>query len=70
MEKRRITKGAMVGRSTYKNKVQGFENNSFDVGVGKLLKSIKNYIQKTYKNPDDMVKTIQQMKMLDLQVHT
>jgi hypothetical protein len=24
----------MVGRSTYKNNVQRFENNSFDVGVG------------------------------------
>ena len=28
----------------------------------KSLKSIKNYIQKTYKMPDDIVKAIQQMK--------
>ncbi len=31
-----------------------------------MLKNIKNYIQKTYKDPDDMVKTIQQMKRLSL----
>ncbi len=65
----RFAKGA-AGRSTYKSKVQGLENNTFDVGassnpakfVSKSLKNIKNYIQKTYKDPDDMVKTIQQMK--------
>ena len=28
----------------------------------KSLKSIENYIQKTYKMPDDIVKAIQQMK--------
>jgi hypothetical protein len=32
----------------------------------KLLKYIENYIQKTYKDPDDMVKTIQQMKRVIL----
>jgi hypothetical protein len=32
----------------------------------KLLRNIKNYIQKTYKEPDDIVKTIQQMKKVDL----
>jgi hypothetical protein len=65
----RFTKGGKVGRSTYKSKVQGLENNTFNVGASsdpakfsKLLKNIKNYIQKTYKDPDDMVKTIQQMK--------
>ncbi len=33
----------------------------------KLLKSIENYIQKTYKKPDDIVKAIQKLKqpMLD-----
>jgi len=48
------------------SKVQGLENDTFDVGASshpakfsKLLKNIKNYIQKTYKDPDDMVKTIQ-----------
>jgi hypothetical protein len=32
----------------------------------KLLKIIEQYIQKTYKDPDDMVKTIQQMKRVIL----
>ena len=32
----------------------------------KLLKNIKNYIQKTYKDPDNIVKTIQQMKRVNL----
>jgi hypothetical protein len=32
----------------------------------KLLKNIENYIQETYKDPDDMVKTIQQMKRVIL----
>ncbi len=32
----------------------------------KLLRNIKNYIQKTYKELDDIVKTIQQMKKADL----
>ncbi len=31
----------------------------------KLLRNIKNYIQKTYKEPDNIVKTIQQMKKAD-----
>jgi hypothetical protein len=64
----RFAKGA-AGRSMYKSKVQGLENNTFDVGASnnpakfsKLLKNIENYIQKTYKDPDDMVKTIQKMK--------
>jgi hypothetical protein len=53
--------------------VQGLENNAFDVGASsdpvrfsKLLKNIENYIQKTYKDPDDMVKTIQTMKKVSL----
>ena len=48
--------------------MQGLENNTFNVGASsnaakfsKLLKKTKNYIQKTYTDPDDMVKTIQQM---------
>jgi hypothetical protein len=64
----RFAKGA-AGRSTYKSKVQGLENNTLDVGASsnpakfsKSLKNIKNYTQKIYKDPDDMVKTIQQMK--------
>ena len=68
-----FARGAMTGRSTYKSKVQGLENNTFDVGAlshpvkfSKSLKNIENYIQKTYKDPDDMVKTIQKMKKVSL----
>ncbi len=32
----------------------------------KSLRKIENYIQKTYKEPDNIVKTIQQMKKADL----
>jgi hypothetical protein len=68
----RFAKGA-AGRSTYKSKVQGLENDTFDVGASsnpakfsKSLKNIKNYIQKTYKDQDNMVKTIQKMKWVIL----
>jgi hypothetical protein len=61
----RFAKGAAAGRSTYKSKVQGLESNTFDVGAlsnptkfSKSLKNIENYIQKTYMDPDNMVKTI------------
>jgi hypothetical protein len=61
-----FAKEATLGRSTYKSNVQGLESDTFDVGASsdpakfsKLLKNIKNYIQKTYKDPDNMVKTIQ-----------
>ncbi len=57
----------------YKSAVVGLENNTFNVGVwsdptkfSKPLRNIKNYIQKTYKEPDGIVKTIQQMKKADL----
>ncbi len=57
----------------YKSAVVRLENDTFDVGAwsdpakfSKLLRNIKNYIQKTYKEPDDIVKTIQQMKKADL----
>ncbi len=53
--------------------MQGLENNTFNVGASsnpakfsKLLKNTDNYIQKTYKDPDDMVKTIQKMKRVIL----
>jgi len=49
------------------------ENDNFDVGASsnpakfsKSLKNIENYIQKTYKDPDDIVKTIQKMKKVSL----
>ncbi len=57
----------------YKSAVVGLKNDTFDVGAwsdlskfSKLLRNIKNYIQKTYKEPDNIVKTIQQMKKADL----
>ena len=53
--------------------MQGLENDTFNVGASsnpakftKLLKNIEQYIQKTYKDPDNMVKTIQQMKRVIL----
>jgi hypothetical protein len=69
----RFARGATAGRSTYKSKVQGLEKDTFNVGASsnpakfsKSLKNIENYIQKTYKDPDDMVKTIQKMKKVSL----
>ena len=69
----RFARGVTAGRSTYKSKVQGLENDTFNVGASsdpakfsKSLKNIENYIQKTYKDPDDMVKTIQKMKKVSL----
>ncbi len=63
----------MTAKLDIKSAVVGLENNTFDVGAwsdpakfSKLLRNIKNYIQKTYKEPTDIVKTIQQMKKADL----
>jgi hypothetical protein len=49
---RRFARGATAGRSTYKSKVRGLENDTFDVGASsdpakfsKSLKNIENYIQ-------------------------
>ncbi len=57
----------------YKSAVVGLVNDRFNVGTwsvlakfSKSLRNIENYIQKTYKEPDDIVKTIQQMKKADL----
>jgi hypothetical protein len=56
-------------KSTYKSNVIGLEEDIFDVGAlsdpakfSKSLKSIENYVKKTYKMPDGIVKAIQQMK--------
>jgi hypothetical protein len=61
-----FVRGAATAKLDYKSAVVGLENDTFDVGVwsepakfSKLLRNIKNYIQKTYKEPDDIVKTIQ-----------
>jgi hypothetical protein len=61
--------GQSASNPTYMSKVVGLEEDTFDVGASsypakfsKLLKSIENYIQKTYKLPNDIMKAIQQMK--------
>jgi hypothetical protein len=50
----------------YKSAVVGLKNDTFDVGAwsdpakfSKSLRNIEKYLQKTYKEPDDIVKTIQ-----------
>jgi hypothetical protein len=58
----------VAGRTTYKSKVAGLEDDRFDVGAAsdlakfsKSLKNIENHIQETYRSPDNMVKKLQQM---------
>jgi hypothetical protein len=70
-------KGMASGRTTYKSKVAGLEDNMFDVGAAsdpakfsKLLENIENYIQKTYRSPDNMVKTLQHVKKVTLSYPT
>ncbi len=70
---RAFARGAATAKLDYKSAVVGLENDTFDVGAwsdpakfSKLLRNIKNYIQKTDKEPDNIVKTIQQMKKADL----
>ncbi len=70
---RAFARGAATAKLDYKSAVVELEKDTFDVGVGsdpakfsKLLRNIKNYIQKTYKEPNDIAKTIQQMKKADL----
>jgi hypothetical protein len=55
-------------KSPFTSNVAEIKDNSFDVGgssdpakYSKLLKSIKIYIQRTYKMPDNIVKAIQNM---------
>jgi hypothetical protein len=64
-------------RTTYKSKVAGLEDDMFNVGAAsdltkfsKSLKNMENYIQKTYRSPDDMVKTLQHMKKVTLSYPT
>ncbi len=62
---RAFARGAAIAKLDYKIAVVRLENDTFNVGAwsdvakfSKLLRNIKNYIQKTYKEPDDIVKTI------------
>jgi hypothetical protein len=62
---RTFARGATTVKLGYKSAIVGLENDTFNVGAwsdpskfSKLLRSIKNYIQKTYKEPNDIVKTI------------
>jgi hypothetical protein len=64
----RYRRGNQVIRGNYKSRLEGLEDNTFNVGVlsnpakfSKLLKNIETYIQKNYKSPDDIVKALQQM---------
>jgi hypothetical protein len=76
MEERRSSTGDLQkeGRSVEAcTKVKCKDLRTFNVGASsdparfsKLLKNIENNTQKTYKDPDDMVKTIQQMKRVSL----
>jgi hypothetical protein len=61
--------GQAGAKLTFKSKVTKLEEDTFNVGASsdparfsKSLKAIETYIQKTYKMPDDIVKSIQQMK--------
>ena len=61
------SRGGQAG-ARYKSKVDGLEDDTFDVGASsdpakfsKSLKNIETYIQKTYKSPDDIVKTLQKL---------
>ncbi len=54
---------------THKSKVVGLEEDIFNMGASsdpakfsKPLKNIENYIQKTYKKLDNIIKAIQQLK--------
>jgi hypothetical protein len=69
--------GMAARRTMYKSKVAGLEDDTYNVGAAsdptkfsKSLKNIENYIQKTYRRPDDMVKMLQQMKKVTLSYPT
>jgi hypothetical protein len=68
--------GQAGAKSTFKSKVTKLEEDTFDVGASsdparfnKSLKAIKTYIQKTYKVPENIVKSIQKMKRPTLVFH-
>jgi hypothetical protein len=61
--------GQAGAKSTFKSKVTELEEDAFNVGASsdpvrfsKSLKAITTYIQKTYKMPNNIIKSIQQMK--------
>jgi hypothetical protein len=63
----------VAGRTTYKSKVAVLDDDMFDVGAvsdpikfSMSLKNIENYIQKTCRSPDDMVKMLYYMKKVTL----
>jgi hypothetical protein len=73
----RYAKGMAAGRTMYKSKTARMEDDTFNVGAASdpakfnnSLKNRENYIQKTYRSPDNMVKTLQQMKKVTLSYPT
>jgi hypothetical protein len=61
--------GQAGAKLTFKSKVTKLEEDTFNVGASsdparfsKSLKAIETYVQKTYKMPNDIVKSIQQMR--------
>jgi hypothetical protein len=64
----RYRRGNQVSRGNYKSRLEGLEDNTFDVGassnpvkLSKLMKNIETFIQKNYKSPSNIVKALQQM---------
>jgi hypothetical protein len=64
----RYRRGNQVSRGTYKSRLEGLEDDTFNVGAlsnpakfSKLLKNIETYIQKIYKSPNNIVMALQQM---------
>jgi hypothetical protein len=54
----RYRRGNQVSRGNYKSRLEGLEDDTFDIGMSsnpakfsKLLKNIESYIQKNYKSP-------------------
>jgi hypothetical protein len=65
----RYAKGMVAGRTTYKSKAAGLEDDMFNVGAAgdpAKFSAKKHSIQKTYRSPDDMVKMLQHIKKVTL----
>jgi hypothetical protein len=61
-------RGNQVSRGNYKSRLEGLEDNTFNVGASsdpakfsKSLKNIETYIQIHYQSLNDIMKALQQM---------